>query len=225
MTTIRSIAQRGFPYFVVVPFILTVLTPDTLNPAVVTVSGLLLGGVLCHRRNGATAARVKGECSGRRPDACDGLVVRARVGVAPNPRVALLGLVGLHTAAALWVLAAVWVSAGLLCADARALRETLFAIALTGPFFVAAQVYGIYVRPWAPRWRARLCRRVLRELELRWRDACRGDAGVHSLRARESRQGDATHSGGRRDHLGVGLYMSLSRTGLRAFWRQSHSRV
>ena len=46
MLSSRAVA-RVYPYAAVIPFLLTGLVPDTLNPGIVTVVGLLIGGALC----------------------------------------------------------------------------------------------------------------------------------------------------------------------------------
>jgi hypothetical protein len=144
MISTHAIAPRVYPYLVVLPFLLTGLLPDTLNPGVVTVAGLLLGGALCMLAL-MTALRPLSRGAALAAGSLIGSAVWFALAAtwATNPTISLVGLVGLHNGAALWALGAVWVAAGLLWANARSLRETLLGVALSGAFFSVALMYEV----------------------------------------------------------------------------------
>jgi len=139
MSRYASHLSRSYPYLAVTSFVLTAFFPDALNAGIVTAGGLVLGGALCVA--GVLASPPK---ASRSAIVAAGAMTLAALwfGIASlwsaNPAVAFFGLTGQHNGAAMWLLAAVWILAGLVCADTRALRRTLATVSGSGVFFAAA---------------------------------------------------------------------------------------
>jgi O-antigen ligase len=112
-----------------------------LNPAFCTVFGLLVGGLLL-------VASVPG--SARTFSASTTVAALLLVGSAVwfavtsafsvNPLVSFVGLFGVHTGTALWVLAGAWFLAGMFGADSRSLRWTLAAVSIAGGIYTLLEL-------------------------------------------------------------------------------------
>lgn len=136
METAARRVTSALPWALAISLAAGLVPPVELNPASVTLVGLVTAGLL-----GVAAAVTAPRALGRATAtalataAVLAVAIAARSTFADNPAVSLWGVVGQHNGAALWVLAALWLAAGAMLADARALRGVVGVVAAAGAVF------------------------------------------------------------------------------------------
>lgn len=139
---IRRVLTRAYPVAVGLTLALTLVLPDAMNAGVVTSMGLLLGAAALLL---GTFVSNRGDNTAVRP------LVLATAGfltwllvtslMAEGVRISLVGRVGQHAGAALFLLSAAWIAAGYLVAEAWALRASLAVVSGAGTIFGVATLY------------------------------------------------------------------------------------
>lgn len=130
----------AFPWALAAVLVASMLVPSIVGPGMILVAGLLFGGAVA-----VAGGRRKPQSN---PDVT--LFVAGAVATllwfgftstqALNPGVSFLGMVGQHNGTALWLLGLVWLVAGIVSADAAALRLTLKVVASAGGVYALAAI-------------------------------------------------------------------------------------